>query len=210
MRPLTDNIPKPMLQVNGKPLIQYHIENLVQSGIVDIVINHALFGDQIEAYLGDGKIWGARIAYSPEGESPLETAGGIIAALPLLGDGPFITVNADIWTDFPFQDIPELIKSQPNHLAHIILVDNPGHNKNGDFSLNDNTVLNEGGFMLTFSGISVFKPEFFEGCASGRKPLTPMIRQAASQGKVSGSHFKGQWRDIGTPERLEELRQIYA
>ena len=207
MRPLTDKMPKSMLQVNGKPLIQYHVENLVQSGILDIIINHAQFGDQIESFLGNGKIWGARIAYSPEDESPLDTAGGIVEALPLLGEEPFLTVNADIWTDFPFQQLLNLSEDLLNDLAHIVLVDNPAHNAKGDFSLNKNRVLNEGDFMLTFSGISVFKPEFFKGCTSGSTPLTPMIRQAVSQGRVSGSHYQGQWRDIGTPERLQELRQ---
>ncbi|MCK5669400.1 MAG: nucleotidyltransferase family protein, partial [Gammaproteobacteria bacterium] len=137
MRPLTDRTPKSMLQVNGKPLIQYHVENLVQSGILDIVINHAQFGDQIEGYLGNGKIWGARIAYSPEDENPLDTAGGIVEALPLLGEEPFLTVNADIWTDFPFQQLLNLSENLANHLAHIVLVDNPAHNAKGDFSLSD-------------------------------------------------------------------------
>lgn len=213
MRPLTDKMPKSMLQVNGKPLIQYHVEHLVQSGILDIVINHAQFGDQIEGYLGNGKIWGARIAYSPEYENPLDTAGGIVEALPLLGEEPFLTVNADIWTDFPFQQLLKLSEDLANHranyLAHIVLVDNPAHNAKGDFSLSDDRVLNEGDSMLTFSGISVFKPEFFKDCASGSTPLAPMIRQAVSQGRVSGSHYQGLWCDIGTPERLQELRQKY-
>lgn len=209
MRPLTNKTPKSMLEVNGKPLIQYHVEHLVQAGIVDIVINHAQFGDQIEDYLGDGKIWGARIIYSPEDDNPLDTAGGIVEALPLLGEEPFITVNADIWTDFPFQQLLNLSEDLVNHSAHIVLVDNPDHNVKGDFFLSDNSVLNIGDSMLTFSGISVFKPEFFKDCVSGSAPLAPMIRRAASQGRVSGSHYQGQWRDIGTPERLHKLRQIY-
>ena len=210
MRPLTDKLPKPMLEINNKPLIQYHVENLVQAGIVDIVINHAVFGDQIETYLGDGKDFGARIVYSSEGDQPLETAGGIVKALSLLGEVPFLTVNADIWTDFPFQQLLNLSGDLSSHLAHIILVDNPVHNPEGDFSLSENRVLNEGARMLTFSGISVFTPEFFKGCASGRKPLAPMIRQAVSHGQVSGIHYQGQWRDIGSPERLQELRQVYS
>ena len=210
MRPLTDKVPKPMLEVNRKPLIQYHVENLVQAGVVDIVVNHAIFGDQIETYLRDGKDFGARIVYSAEGDQPLETAGGIVKALSLLGEAPFLTVNADIWTDFPFQQLLNLSGDISSHLAHIILVDNPAHNPEGDFSLSENRVLNEGDLMLTFSGISVFTPEFFKGCASGSKALAPMIRQAASHGQVSGSHYKGQWRDIGSPERLQELRQAYS
>ena len=212
MRPLTDKIPKSMLEVRGKPLIQYHVENLVQSGIVDIVINHAVFGDQIEDYLGDGNIYGARIVYSPEEDEPLDTAGGIVKALPLLGDEPFVTVNADIWTDFSFQQLSGLCRDRSdedrsNRLAHIILVDNPTHNLKGDFSLSEDRVLNEGEPMLTFSGISIFRTGFFEDCSSGSASLAPMIRRAAAQGRVTGSHYRGAWRDIGTPERLQALRQ---
>ena len=214
MRPLTDKTPKAMLEVNGQPLIQYHVENLVQSGIVDIVINHAVFGNQIEDYLGDGNIYGARIVYSPEDDNPLDTAGGIVKALPLLGGESFVTVNADIWTDFSFlqlfgssQDRSD--KDRSNNLAHIILVDNPAHNLQGDFSLSGDRVLNEGATMLTFSGISIFRTEFFEDCPSGNASLTPMIRQAAAQGRMTGSHYQGEWRDIGTPERLQALRQSF-
>ena len=223
MRPLTDKIPKSMLEINGKPLIQYHVENLVQSGIIFIVINHAVFGDQIEDYLGDGKQWDARIVYSPENGEPLGTAGGIVKALPLLGDESFLTVNADVWTDFPFQQLsglslsPLVLSALPDQsseyisdrLAHIILVDNPAHNLEGDFSLNGDVVLNEGELMLTFSGIGIFTPEFFEGCSPHSTPLGPMIRQAATQGRVTGSHYQGEWRDVGTPERLQALRQCF-
>ena len=207
MRPLTDKMPKSMLELNGKPLIQYHVENLVQAGIVDIVINHALFGEQIETYLKDGKTLGASITYSAEGDQPLETAGGIVRALPLLGDKPFITVNADIWTDFSFQNL--LCQSDDLSIdsAHLILVDNPEHNKEGDFALSDGKVLNQGEPMLTYSGISIFTPEFFRDCPSGSAPLAPILRLAASQGRVTGSHYQGQWQDIGTPERLSDLRQ---
>jgi MurNAc alpha-1-phosphate uridylyltransferase len=221
MRPLTDKMPKSMLEVNGKPLIQYHVENLVQAGIVDIVINHALFGEQIEAYLNDGKALGANISYSAEDDQPLETAGGIVKALPLLGEKPFVTVNADIWTDFPFQNLLRELDGrsddsanyqadhQGNHLAHIILVDNPEHNAKGDFALSDGKALNQGEPMLTFSGISVFRPELFKDCSSGSMPLAPILREASSQGWVTGSHYQGRWQDIGTPERLSDLRQIY-
>lgn len=214
MRPLTDKTPKAMLEVNGQPLIQYHVENLVQSGIVDIVINHAVFGDQIEDHLGDGHIYSARIVYSAEGDEPMDTAGGIVKALPLLGDEPFVTVNADLWTDFSFQQLSDLCRDRSdedrsNRLAHIILVDNPAHNLQGDFSLSGDRVLNEGATMLTFSGISIFRTEFFEDCPSGNAPLTPMIRQAAAQGRVTGSHYQGEWRDIGTPEQLQALRQSF-
>ncbi len=212
MRPLTDKTPKSMLEVNGKPLIQYHVENLVQSGIVDIVINHAEFGDQIEDYLGDGHIYGARIVYSPEEDKPLDTAGGIVKALPLLGDEPFVTVNADTWTDFSFQQLSGLCRDRSdddrsNCQAHIILVDNPAHNLQGDFSLSGDRVLNAGEPMLTFSGISIFRAEFFEDCSAGSASLAPMIRLAAAQGRVTGSHYQGEWQDIGTPKLLQSLRQ---
>ena len=207
MRPLTDKMPKSMLEVSGKPLIQYHVENLVQAGIVEIVINHALFGEQIEAYLNDGKALGASITYSVEGDQPLETAGGIVRALPLLGDKPFVTVNADIWTDFSFQDLLCQSDDLSNDSAHLILVDNPEHNPEGDFALSDGKVLNQGEPMQTFSGISIFTPEFFKDCASGSAPLAPILRKAASQGRVTGSHYQGQWQDIGTPARLSDLRQ---
>lgn len=213
MRPLTDKMPKAMLEVNAKPLIQYHVENLVRAGIVDIVINHALFGEQLEACLNDGKALGASITYSAEGDHPLETAGGIVKALPLLGDKPFVTVNADIWTDFPFQDLLCEFDGQSNHLsvdsAHLILVDNPEHNPKGDFALSHEKVINQGDPMLTFSGISIFTPEFFKDCSSGSAPLVPMLRNATSDGRVTGSHYQGQWQDIGTPERLSDLRQSF-
>lgn len=212
MRPLTDTTPKSMLEVKGQPLIQYHVENLVQSGIVDIVINYAVFGDQIEDYLGDGHSYGARIVYSPEDDEPLDTAGGIVKALPLLGDEPFVTVNADIWTDFTFQQLSGLCRDrsdedQSNRLAHIILVDNPAHNLKGDFSLRGDRVFNDEEPMLTFSGISIFRAEFFEGCSSGSASLAPMLRQAVAQGLVTGCYYRGGWRDIGTPEQLQSLRK---
>ena len=207
MRPLTDKMPKSMLEVNAKPLIQYHVENLVQAGIVDIVINHALFGEQIEACLNDGKALGASITYSVEGDQPLETAGGIVRALPLLGDKPFVTVNADIWTDFPFQDLLRKSDDLPNDSAHLILVDNPEHNPEGDFALSDEKVINQGEPMLTYSGVSIFTPGFFKDCTSGSAPLAPILRLAVSQGRVTGSHYQGRWQDIGTPERLSDLRQ---
>jgi MurNAc alpha-1-phosphate uridylyltransferase len=209
MRPLTDKMPKSMLEVNGKPLIQYHVENLVQAGIVDIVINHALFGEQIEAYLNDGKAMGASITYSAEGDQPLETAGGIVKALPLLGDKPFVTVNADIWTDFPFKKLLCMSDGLSDGSAYLILVDNPEHNSKGDFALSHEKVINQGGPMLTFSGIGIFTPEFFKDCSSGTTPLVPILRKATSDARVTGSHYRGRWQDIGTPERLFDLCQSF-
>lgn len=209
MRPLTNTIPKPMLAVNGKPLIQYHVENLVCSGIVDIVINHAVFGHQIEACLGDGGALGANIVYSAEGDKPLGTAGGIVAALPLLGKEPFLVINADIWTDFCFQQLGFTAEN----LAHIVLVDNPQHNIKGDFYLLGNRVLvdvDPSGFIprLTFSGISVFSTDFFAECSPCPVlSLENLLIDAAVQGQVSASHYHGTWYDVGTPQRLDALRE---
>lgn len=217
MRPLTLQKPKPMLEIGGKPLIQYHVEHLVQSGITDIIVNHAILGGQIEAYLGDGGRLGARIVYSKEHDTPLETASGIAAALPLLGDKAFLTVNADIWTDFPFQSLFDLpiarsVPVKTGESAHIVLVDNPPHHPRGDFYLWQGRAWNQSdeklSARLTFSGISVFRPEFFAGCPPANMPLAPLLKQAAEQGRVTASHYQGQWRDIGTPEQFEELRQM--
>jgi MurNAc alpha-1-phosphate uridylyltransferase len=203
MRPLTDRIPKVLLEVNGKPLIQYHVESLVRSGMTSIVINHARFGAQIERYLGDGGRFGAEINYSAEGDIPLETGGGIFHALPLLGTDPFVVVNADIWTDFPFHTLP----SQPTHLAHLVLVPNPPHNPGGDFSLEGTQAGVSGTPFYTFSGIAVYRPELFAGCKRDAFPLAPLLRNAATRQQVTGELYNGDWLDIGTPERLEDLRK---
>ena len=203
MRPLTDSIPKPLLEVNGKPLIQYHVENLVRSGMTSIVINHARLGAQIERYLGDGSRFGADITYSPEGDLPLETGGGIFNALPLLGTDPFVVVNADIWTDFPFHTLPP----QPTHLAHLVLVPNPPYNPGGDFSLAGTQAGVIGTPLYTFSGIAVYRPELFTGCKRGAFSLAPLLRIATARQQVTGELYDGDWMDIGTAERLDELRR---
>jgi len=203
MRPLTDTVPKPLLEINGKPLIQYHVENLVRAGMTSIVINHARLGARIERYLGDGCRFGAEIAYSPEGDTPLETGGGIFKALPLLGTEPFAVVNADIWTDFPFHTL----SSRPRHLAHIVLVANPPHNPGGDFSL-EGEIVGKGDTLYTFSGIAVYRPEMFTGCKGGAFSLVPLLRDTAASQQVTGELFNGKWMDIGTPERLEDLKKI--
>lgn len=203
MRPLTDSIPKPLLEVNGKPLIQYHVENLVSSGMTSIVINHARLGAQIERYLGDGGRFGADITYSPEGDIPLETGGGIFNALPLLGTDPFVVVNADIWTDFSFHTLPP----QPPYLAHLVLVPNPPHNPRGDFSLTGPQAGLTGAPLYTFSGIAVYRPELFAGCKRSAFSLVPILRIATARQQVTGELYSGDWMDIGTPERLEELRR---
>ena len=203
MRPLTDAMPKPLLDINGKPLIQYHVENLVRAGINQIVINHGVYCDQIEKYLGDGSRFQANLVYSAEGNAPLETGGGIYRALPLLGEGPFLALNADIWTDYPFQSL----LSNPPGLAHLVLVANPEHNPAGDFAIQDAYLTNRGARLYTFSGIGVYRKGLFQGQAGGVFPLTPLIRQAADKHQVTGEMYAGAWTDIGTPERLNKLRQ---
>ncbi|MDX1253044.1 MAG: nucleotidyltransferase family protein [Gammaproteobacteria bacterium] len=203
MRPLTDHTPKPLLTAGGRCLIEYHIAALVGVGVTEIVINHAHLGAQIEATLGDGSRYGARILYSPEGETGLETAGGIFKALPLLGDGPFMVVNGDIWTDYPFQRLPR----EPEGLAYLVLVDNPPHHPKGDFALRVGkvTMPGEGDEALTFSGIGVYRLELFAGCVPGKFPLAPLLRKAMEVCQVTGEHYAGGWVDVGTPQRLREL-----
>ena len=206
MRPLTDTIPKPLVTVNGKPLIAYHIERLVAAGIVDIVINHAHLGEKIEASLGDGSQWGANIIYSPEPEGGLETAGGILHALPLLGDQPFIVVNGDVWTDYDFSLLASVVLNKC--LAHVVLVDNPAHHPAGDFYLSAQAKVEDkgDGNAFTFSGISVLHPYLFNGVSAGRSKLAPLFRAAMQQQKISGEYYAGDWQDIGTLARLESLR----
>ncbi len=206
MRPLTDRIPKPLLQINGKALIEYHIEALVAAGIRELVINHGWLGSKIPELLGDGSCYGATIHYSPEPEEALETGGGIVQALPLLGEEPFLVVNGDIHTDYPLFGLAGL----GDYRAHLVLVDNPGHNPEGDFQLQGGVVTGYGGRggapQLTYSGIAVFHPSFFDGVVPGRFPLAPLLFDAVDRGLVSGEHYRGHWSDVGTPERLENLQ----
>lgn len=203
MRPLTDATPKPLLEAGGRSLVARLLEALVQAGFTDLVINHAHLGHRIEAALGDGARFGARIAYSPEA-SALETAGGIARALPLLGQAPFAAINADLHTDFPFATLHGALRG--DDLAHLVLVDNPPHHPLGDFALADGRVRNVGAAMITFSGIGVYAPALFAGLAAGAKAqLAPLLRRAADAGRVSGAHFRGRWVDVGTPERLAAL-----
>jgi MurNAc alpha-1-phosphate uridylyltransferase len=201
MRPLTDTTPKPLLQVGGQALIEYHIKALRDAGINEIVINHAWLGEQITQYLGDGSQHGVRIQYSDESAGALETAGGIVKALPLLGDAPFAVVNGDIFTDYAYAKLPQ----QLDGLAHLVMVDNPPQHPNGDFVLSEGRLLAEGEPRLTFSGIGLYDPQLFSGCEPGALPLAPILREAMARNAVSGEHYTGQWLDIGTPERLAEL-----
>ena len=205
MRPLTDSCPKPLLKVMGKPLIVHHIEKLAALGIQDIVINHAWLGEQIEFALGDGIKWGVNIHYSPESEA-LESAGGLIQALPLLGDEPFMVVNGDIHCDFDFARLDGVLKGDEQ--VHLVLVNNPEHNPGGDFALTgQGKVLDAGNERLTFSGISVYHPKFFASHSKGRASVVPLLREAMAKGIVGGQHHDGNWTDVGTPQRLALLEQ---
>ena len=205
MRPLTDTTPKPLLKADGKALIEYSIENLVKAGFKDIVINIAYLGGQIRQFCGNGSRWQARIIYSDEGESALETAGGIAYALPLLDDKPFLVINSDIICDFPLASL----RDKPAHLAHLVLIDNPPHHPEGDFCLSANGLLSgQGRHNLTFSGIGVYHPALFDRIPPGPLKLRPVLDQAMLQQQVSGEKHRGLWLDIGTPERLQEVGRI--
>ena len=201
MRPLTDRTPKALLRVGGQTLIEHHIHAMVRAGITELVINHAHLGEQIVRALGDGAAYGVAIRYSPETGAALETGGGIFNALPLLGAAPFLVVNADIWTDYDFTGLPRDIDG----LAHLVMVDNPPQHPGGDFSPSAGRLAQRGPAMLTFSGIGVYRPALFEGCAAGAFPLAPLLRRAMDAGQVSGEHYTGRWYDIGTPQRLAQI-----
>jgi MurNAc alpha-1-phosphate uridylyltransferase len=201
MRPLTDFTPKPLLKIKGKALIEYHLEKLARANFEKVVINHHWLGEQIETALGNGEKYGIHIQYSKE-INVLETGGGIVQALPLLGKEPFLVVNGDIWCDLDFTKISLKI----NKLAHLFLVDNPEHNLKGDFGLENDLVTNEPQF--TFSGIGVYHPDLFKNYQPEKFPLSPILRKAITEQKITGEHFKGQWFDIGTPTRLEMLEKI--
>jgi len=203
MRPLSYTTPKPLLQAGGKPLLQYHLEKLAAAGIFEIVINTGRLGRQIEACLGSGRSWGISIAYSHEGDSPLDTGGGIRRALPLLGAGPFLLVNGDIWIARDFRSLPQDLGTD---LAHLVMVSNPPHHPEGDFILMQGRLAADGdGNRLTYAGLGVFSPELFRGCREEVFPLVPLLRSAMREGRISGVFYTGDWLDVGTPERLQEL-----
>ena len=206
MRPLTDNLPKALLPAGGRPLLQYHLENLARAGVDRIVINYARFGKMIVDRFGNGRAFGVDIVYSAEGDEPLETGGGIKKALPLLGPDAFIVVNADVWTDYDFKRLPPA----PAGLAHLVLVPNPNHHKQGDFTLDNDKVADGTELRFTYSGIGVYKPEFFSGCTEETFSLAPLLRAAAGGGAISGEIYNGLWMDIGTPERLHQLDEMLA
>lgn len=202
MRPLTDTMPKPLLPVGGKPLIQFHIEALAACGVQDIVINLAWHGALLREALGDGSRLGVRLQYSDEGDAALETGGGVFKALPLLGDAPFIVVSGDVWSDYPLGWLLSRLKGED--VAHFVLVHNPDYHKRGDFGLRDDR-LTDDGERLTYANIGVFHPAFFAGCKSGRFSLAPVMRERIREGRVSGELFVGRWFNLGTPAQLAEL-----
>lgn len=221
MRPLTDSCPKPLLSVAGKPLIVWQIERLVAAGITELVINHAHLGGQIEAVLGDGSRYGARIAYSAEAAA-LETAGGVVQALHLLGAAPFLVVSADIYVECDYRLLAESAKGADSaamradgSLAYLWLVANPVWHPQGDFALVDGLLLAAGEPRLTYSNLGIYRPEFFAGVMPGtRLPLRPLLDKAIAAGKVKGARYDGLWENIGTPMQLaalnERLRQRRA
>jgi N-acetyl-alpha-D-muramate 1-phosphate uridylyltransferase len=203
LRPLTDTLPKPLLEVRGKPVIVWTIERLARAGIRELVINHAHLGYKVEQALGDGQAYGVAIRYSPEAEA-LETAGGIANALPLLGAEPFIVVNGDIYCDFDFAGLRR--RSLGERLAHLVLVPNPEHNPGGDFVLDAQEVAMDGGPKSTFSGIALYRPELFAGVRRGAKAkLAPLLGEAIRRRRVGGELHRGVWHDVGTPQRLAAL-----
>ncbi|WP_286802574.1 MULTISPECIES: N-acetylmuramate alpha-1-phosphate uridylyltransferase MurU [Acinetobacter] len=208
MRPLTLHTPKPLLEVGGKPLIVWHIEKLQKIGVTEIVINTAWLGEKLANALGDGSQFGVKILWSHEGEG-LETAGGIINALPLLGDEPFILVNGDVWTTMDFASLLDVQLGEQQ--AHLVLVENPPQHLKGDFILSNGLAYTfeqeKLGEALTYSGIAVLHPRMFVGLENGKRPLAPLLKQAMQQQQVSAEKLQGIWVDVGTPERLEQLDQ---
>ena len=206
MRPLTDHTPKSMLKVGGKPLLFRHLEKLAEAGFGAVVINHAHLGEQIESAVGDGGRWNLAIQFSPEA-SALETAGGIRNALPLLREQVFAVVNADVYSDYDYARLARAIRQmQPATLAHLVMVDNPPHHPQGDFSLEGDLVRIGAKERLTFSGLGAYRAALFDPVMPGaRYPLAPLLREHMPLGRVAGEYFHGEWDDIGIPQRLADL-----
>jgi MurNAc alpha-1-phosphate uridylyltransferase len=208
MRPLTDHTPKPLLRVAGVPLLEHHIRALVAAGFNDLVINVSHLAQQIIDYCGDGRRWEATIAWSVESE-PLETAGGIINAMPLLGMAPFMLVNGDVWTDYPFAELGKKRPRSPRG-AHLVLVDNPPQHGRGDFVLGADGLLEQTRSSqsgLTYAGLGIYTAGFFAGIAPGRLPLRPLLDEAIEQRQLEGEYYDGEWVDVGTPARLAALNE---
>jgi N-acetyl-alpha-D-muramate 1-phosphate uridylyltransferase len=206
MRPLTDHTPKPLLRVAGTPLIEHHLRRLAAAGIDEVVINVSHLAAQVMDYCGNGGTWGVTITYSQE-DAPLETAGGIIKALPLLGDAPFLVVNGDIWSDYPFQRL-STYSLRPREQARLVMVENPPQHPGGDYQLDDNgwiRLLAAGAVGCTYAGVGLYTGAFFAGVPAGKMPLRPLLDAAINGSALGGEWYGGQWQDVGTPERLREL-----
>jgi MurNAc alpha-1-phosphate uridylyltransferase len=201
LRPLTDAIPKALVDVDGQSLLERHLATLRHAGIRKVVINLGWLGEKIVERVGSGRRYGLDVVYSPEGDNILETGGGIHNALPMLGEEPFLVVNADIVTDMPIPDI----ELAADHLGHLVLVPTPDYRDCGDFELRDRLVQNNDTATLTFSGMAIYRRELFDGCEAGRFPLAPILREAADAARLSGSLYEGMWADVGTPERLAAI-----
>lgn len=213
MRPLTNHTPKPLLQAGGKRLVEWHLEKLAAIGVREVVINTSWLAEQFPRTLGDGSRWGLSLAYSYEGATPLETGGGMLHALPLLGEAPFLLVNGDVWSDYDFARLPR----EPEGLAHLVMVDRPPQATQGDFALDvDGRVRSDGANRLTYSGIGVYRPQLLDGWHAHssdagavetppRFRLAPILRAHMAQGRITGEHHRGRWTDVGTPERLAGL-----
>lgn len=207
LRPLTDTLPKPLIVVHGQTLIERHLQALSVAGFHEIVINVFWLADKIKQHLGDGSRYRVRIRYSEEPEGALDTGGGILKALPLLGAGPFLVVSADIYTDFPLANLKTALAHAD--FAHLVMVPNPPHHREGDFVLDAQGRLHaDGRPRLTYAGIGVHRPEFFSECSPGRFPMLPWWQRAMRAGRVSGELYDGDWQDIGTPESLRALNAL--
>ena len=203
LRPLTDRLPKALVEIHGKSLLERHLENIRDAGIRTVVINLGWLGEQIVARAGSGARYGLDIIYSQEGEQVLETGGGIHKALPFLGEHPFLVANADVYTDMPVPDV----ELGDDHLGHLVMVPTPDYREYGDFNLDNGLIRNGSAARLTFSGLAIYRPEFFSGCEAGRFPLAPLLREAADAGRLTGEVYEGLWADVGTPERLDALNR---
>jgi MurNAc alpha-1-phosphate uridylyltransferase len=206
LRPITDSVPKPLVQVGGRPLIAWHLAALSRAGIREVVINLSWLAERLRAALGDGSAYGVSITWSDEGPVPLETGGGICRAVPLLGPGPFLVVNADIWTDIDFATLALANTS----LAHLVLVPNPAHNARGDFGLDGDRIVSRDTDRFTYSGVGLYRAEFFAGCTAERFPLLPLLNRAIGEGRVTGELHRGAWSDVGTAGRLAQLEARLA
>jgi MurNAc alpha-1-phosphate uridylyltransferase len=206
LRPLTDSTPKPLVLAGGKPLIAWHLAALARAGVCEVVVNLSWLGEQLRAALGDGSSFGVRIHYSEEGPVPLETGGGIFQALPLLGPEAFLVVNGDIWTDLRF----ETLALGADALAQLVLVPNPPQHPRGDFGLAAGRLVEQDDDRFTYSGVGLYRPEFFAGCQSGRFPLLPLLKRAIAARRLYGEVYRGRWNDVGTAARLAQLNAELA